>query len=83
MHRKAVPLGQQFGDAAAVANAPVGFVAEQNACAPLREKPGLVQRQLGFRTGKPGLNDAQNRSQSRRLLASRPSGGVPSARRDR
>jgi hypothetical protein len=42
MNREAVPLGQNIGDAAAVADAPIRLVAQQAAWAIHRDRRGLL-----------------------------------------
>ena len=77
--REAVPLGEDLGDPAAVAAAPIRLVAQQAAWIGVGGLRRRVERELGLAARQPLPDDIQNRSQSRRRPASRPSGGVPSA----
>src|SRR5260370_20202649 len=51
-HPKTVALRQDFGDPAAVADLPVGFIAQQAARRGFGDFRGLLQRELGFGTGE-------------------------------
>src|SRR5580704_761073 len=51
-HRKTVALRQYFGDAAAVADLPIGFIAQQAARRRLGDLAGFLQRELGFGAGE-------------------------------
>src|SRR5260370_15955395 len=50
-HPKTVALRQDFGDPAAVADLPVGFIAQQAARRGFGDFRGLLQRELGFGAG--------------------------------
>ena len=51
-------LRQHFGDPAAVADLPIGFIAQQAAGRGFGDLPGLLQRELGFGAGEFLLDDA-------------------------
>ena len=77
--RKAVPLGEDFGDPAAMAssaNRPRSIAGSSRSSRRSRRPRAAPARP---RPGSRSPTMCQNRSQSRRLPASRPSGGVPSA----
>jgi hypothetical protein len=57
LQRKTVPVGEDLGDAAAMADMPIGLVAEQAARALLCYGGGLLKRQLGLGAGEPQLDD--------------------------
>src|ERR1700757_4632798 len=74
--RKAVPLGDDLGDAAAMALPPIGLVAQQAGRGALSDLGGLLQSQLGFGAGELIFDDAPEP-----LPLSRPAGGTPLGRR--
>src|SRR5262249_24632638 len=55
---KAMPRGKDLGDAAAVADPPVGLVAQQTARGLRRGRGGLLQRQFGFAAAELLFDDA-------------------------
>src|ERR1700724_2575609 len=55
--RKAVALGEDFGDPAAVADLPIGFITQQTARHRLRDFRGLLQRELGLGPGELLFDD--------------------------
>src|SRR5262245_21117030 len=54
---KTVALNQDLGDPAAVADLPIGFIAQGAARRGLGDFRSLQQRKLGFGTGEPLLDD--------------------------
>ena len=56
-HRETMALRQDFGDAASVADLPVGFIAQQAARRGFGDFPDLLQCELGFGAGEFLLDD--------------------------
>ena len=75
--RKAVAPTKDFGDATAMADLPIGFVAQQAARRGFSDRGGRAQRQLGLGPSKLFL-DNRPKPVPFAPVAARPSGGVPS-----
>jgi hypothetical protein len=78
-HREAVALREDFGDPAAVADLPVGFIAQEATWRGFGDFRGLPQRELGFGAGEFLLDDAPKPVPFAAPAGESASGGVPRA----